>query len=279
MVTSIKKLILIILLPVGFGFYPINSQAQLYVGPVLETQVTTAAFFNQSDKDGYRCNPGPGYRLGFTASKRVKNHFIFDVGLQYAHKQLNIKSVADPLLKIKNNFNYIEIPILYTLEFREHLGKKKAGISKDYEVFAGAGPVISYWLNSNGTIASSSLKEILINQLAYKAKFNYNEQDPASATDQNGMYVSDANRFQFALQLVGGVSFEPLGLQKIVVTGKVEIGQTRFTKQNAGYLPADFVEQIPLKSRPISFGINVAYLFNTKYEDSRKGKSTEKKRK
>jgi hypothetical protein len=262
----------------GFSLGSTKAYGQLYVGPILETQLTSAAFFDKSDKDAFKNIPAPGIRAGVTISKRIKNHFIFNTGLQYAHKQLHLKSALDPLLNIRQGFSYIELPISYTLEFREHLGGKKAGISKDYEVFAGAGPVISYWMGSRGTFTSSAVQETLISEIKYTTTFHFNPADLASASDLSKIYMADANRFQFALQLVGGISFEPLGLQKIVITGKVEIGQTRFSKELGGFLPANFVERVPLKSRPISFGVNAAYIFNTKYEDSRKGKSTERKR-
>ena len=235
MVTPNKKLILIILLLVGFGFYPKNGFAQLYVGPVLETQLTSAAFFDRSDKETFNSIPAPGLRAGFTVSKRIKNHFIFNTGLQYAHKQLFIKSSPDPLLRIKQNFSYIELPISYTLEFREHLGRKKAGISKDYEVFAGAGPVISYWLGSNGTFTSSAVQELLVKELKYSTTFNFNPADLSTATDLSKMYMADANRFQFALQLVGGIPSSRWACRKSLLQEKLKSDRPDFRKNTVGF--------------------------------------------
>ncbi len=119
---------------------------------------------------------------------------------------------------------------------------------------------------------SSNLLENNIDHINYTTVFggdaSSTPNQPITATTE---YIHEANRFQFAINITGGVAFEPVGLHKIVTFAQFNIAQTFLAKSDVT-LPSYDVDVLRAKNH--SFKISVAYLFDTKISTSRKGKST-----
>jgi hypothetical protein len=174
--------------------------------------------------------------------------------------------------------NYIELPIYYALEFKRLTGdlKGQGGQVKTYNWFIGAGPVISYWLSEKGTLASSNPLEINIEQIDYTTRFGTPDNQLNFTTDTNIKNVADANRYQFGVNFTGGVAFEPVGLHKIVASFQLTLQQTFFSDNNNGIFALVLDDVDVLKSRNHNIRFSLAYLFDTKLEKRKKGKSTKK---
>lgn len=265
-----------------FCFIAVSEvNAQLLVGPVVGGAVSKATFFDKVDKDNYNAYPIPGFDAGGMASMRVKKNFVLNVQLLYAQRGKIYRGTndvrSDSQFRLTSRMKYIEMPIFYVLEFKQatkNFNSGKGGQRKVYDWFAGGGPVISYWLSNQGTLKSSYLLENGIDKLSYKTVFGKEDGSFDATNDANVQSITEPNRFQFAINISGGVAFQPVGFQKIIVTGHLNIGQTFFSRTTNGYFPASFVDPDAMRVKNHTFRISAAYLFDTKIENLRKGKST-----
>lgn len=256
-----------------------ETRAQLRVGPVVGAGVSKVFFFDHSNYDSFKTLPSIGFDGGIMGSLAVHKNFVLNAQLLYSYRSKHIEGIAGPnsdgQFKFNSNMQYIELPIFYVLEFKS-LTKNpssRGGRVKTYNWFVGGGPTISYWLSSKSTLRSSNLLENNIDHINYKAVFGSNPAatQPLTSTQE---FISDANRFQFAINITGGVAFEPVGLHKIVTFAQFNIAQSFFAKSDVS-LPSYDVDVMRAKNH--SFKISVAYLFDTKIETSKKGKSTKNK--
>ncbi len=77
----------------------------------------------------------------------------------------------DGMLKNSARYNYIDMPINYTVDFRGKIGK-----SKEFKYFLGIGPNISYWLGGKGKLYNTDLEEANLGELSYKIKFSKSDE-------------------------------------------------------------------------------------------------------
>src|SRR5690606_8367111 len=164
-------------------------------------------------------------------------------------------------------YNYLEMPILYTAEFKGTFGS-----GKEYKWYFGAGPNVSYWLGGKGRMTSSDLNELVIDELAYKVVFY---KDPETIAE-NEMTVVDPNRMQLGLNIGAGFVFEPLGYQKFMLLFRYELGHSFLSRTTDG----DFepvIYQDDMRVRNHGLRISFAYLIDTKISERKKGKSTIKR--
>jgi len=262
-----------------FIFTP-DTKAQLLVGPVAGGEVAKAFFFDSQFR--YKSLPTFGYEGGVMASMRVRKNFVLNAQLLYSQRSKHVVGLAnsrsDNLFNLTSSMKYIELPIFYVLEFKSLTGdaEGRGGRVKTYNWFIGGGPIISYWLSNKGRLSSSPLKEVYIDHIDYTTVFGRDNNSFTSASDFNKESISEPNRFQFGINITGGVAFEPVGFHKIVTSIHLNIAQT-FLAKSDGIFPAslDDVDIMKVKNHSIRF--TVAYLFDTKLETSKKGKSTKSK--
>jgi hypothetical protein len=265
---------------------------QLYLGPTLGSRLSTLTYFDDRAKDEYKALPAFGFDVGFMMSRRIKDRFCLNAELIYSQKGKIVKGKTDPftynqngqtkignpdpLYYNKQRNHFIELPIYYMLEFKRTVGKHAgmAGQQKAYKWFIGGGPTISYWLGGKGNLQSSWLKEDLIDNLKYKVVFN--KDSLKQSEDAHVMNVTGPNRVQFAINLTGGIALEPVGFQKIVIAAHLELGQSFMAKKNPGVFPGSNADQDVLRAKYHSLRLSVSYLFDTKVEDKKRGKSTNK---
>ena len=187
-----------------------SLNAQILIGPVAGPQVSWVSHDRYGDNKGvYKQSPVVGFHAGLGVSFRVHKRFFLNTAILYSTKGKNLEGSSDPRLKFKSNYNYIDVPMVYTVEFLHKVGKVK-----QYKFFFGIGPNVSYWLGGKGYIENSQLSENIIDRLDYKIVFDKEEND----YDNNQMNVRDPNRFQFGLNFATGFVFEPLGFQKVMLT-------------------------------------------------------------
>jgi Outer membrane protein beta-barrel domain len=262
------------------------AQDQLYIGPSLGARLSTVTFFEDRAKNDFKSLPAFGFDLGLMVERRIKGRFCLNAQLIYSQKGKIVKGTSnavfdinsqapDPLYQNKQTNRYIELPIYFNLEFKNNVGKSEgmAGTLKSYKWFIGGGPTISYWLGGKGKLQSSNVKEDLqMKNMAYK--INFRSDSIQNLTDITKMYVTNPNRLQFAINITGGIALEPVGFQKIVIAAHLELGQTFMSKGNSGYFPGSKVDHDELKAKYHSLRFSVSYLFDTKIEKSKQGKST-----
>lgn len=246
----------------------VPSYSQLLVGPEVGVNYSWTSFRDKDLKEVYKMSPVPGFHVGGHLAFKVRNRFFLHTSLLYATKGRVLNGKLDGLLKNSARYNYIDMPINYTVDFRGKIGK-----SKEFKYFLGIGPNISYWLGGRGKLYNSELEEDNVGELSYKIKFNKSESGQAS----DEMRVEDPNRLQLGLNLMAGMVFEPWYKQRFMFSVRYELGHTYLAKSDGNFLGTYFSD--PLKSRNQGFRISLSYLVDLKTEERKKGKSTIDKRK
>jgi hypothetical protein len=260
--------------------FTLDSKAQLLVGPVVGAGVSKVFFFDHSNYDSYKTLPSLGFDGGLMASLSVHKNYVLGAQLLYSYRSKQVNGTdgnnSDSQYKFNSNMQYLELPIFYLVEFKSLNGNPtgRGGRVKTYNWFLGGGPTISYWLSGKSTLRSSNLLENNIDHINYTAVFGSDNSGVAPDIHSTKEYIGDANRFQFAINITGGIAFEPVGLHKIVTFAQLNIAQTFFAKSDVS-LPTYDVDVLRAKNH--SFRLSVAYLFDTKIETSKKGKSTKGK--
>ncbi len=245
-------------------------RAQILIGPVVGPQVSWVSFDDKDSKSMYSRRPVYGFHAGLGLSFRVHKRFFLHTAFLYSTKGKYFEGKTDELLRFKSNYNYIDVPMVYTVEFLHKVGK-----TKQYKFFFGIGPNVSYWLGGKGYLENTQLSEVLVERIDYKIVFDRAENDYA----ENEMNVTGANRLQLGLNLQTGFSFEPLGLQKIMVTLRYEAGHSFLSPGGEGTFRLTNEYRDDLRTRIQGLRVSFSYLIDLKNEDAKKGKSTINKRK
>lgn len=242
--------------------------AQILVGPTAGLNYSWTSFDDKDLKDIYDVSPVIGFHAGATVSFRVRNKFFLNTSLLYSTKGRKVKNNFDRLYNHEVRYNYIEMPIIYTFEFK---GTVSSG--KQYKWYFGAGPNVSYWLGGKGTLSNSDLDEGNVSALHYHVVF---DKDPELIRPHE-MIVQDPNRIQLGLNIAAGFVFEPLGYQKIMLMVRYELGHSFMSRTGNGMF-YNIAYQDEMKVRNQGFRVSLSYLVDLKVEERKKGKSTIKKK-
>nr|WP_255534603.1 outer membrane beta-barrel protein [Chryseolinea lacunae] len=245
-----------------------STFSQVLVGPEVGANYSWTSFGDKDLKSAYKVSPTFGYHVGGHLGFKVRKRFFLHTSLLYATKGRVLQGKDDPLTKNTSTYRYIDMPISYTVDFKGKIGK-----SKEFKYFLGVGPNVSYWLGGKGKLYTSELKANNFDEVHYKIVFK--KSPDAQADDE--MNVDVPNRLQLGLNLVAGAVFEPGQRQRIMFTIRYELGHSYIAKSN-GTFNQDYFQD-PLQSRSQGFRVSLAYLYDLKTEDRKKGKSTIDRRK
>ena len=240
------------------------SSAQILIGPVAGGQYSWISFDDKENKDFYKVKPVAGFHAGVGLSFLVRKRFFLHTAFLYSTKGKIIEGKEDKLLDNKVTYHYIDIPILYTVDFKGRIGH-----SKEFKYFLGAGPNLSYWLGGKGKFTNTDLSESIKPERSYTIVFNKKPED----TEEDEMTVEDPTRIQLGLNLAAGIIFEPFGYQKFMFSVRYELGHSFFSRTSNGIFRDTYYQDV-LRSRNQGFRISLAYLVDLHTADRKKGKST-----
>jgi hypothetical protein len=245
------------------------SSAQILIGPVAGAQYSWVSFDDSNNKDFYRVSPVKGFHAGMALSFLVRKRFFLHTSFLYSVKGKIITGKEDLLLRNEVTYRYIDIPILYTVDF-----KGKIGNGKEFKYFIGTGPNLSYWLSGKGEYYNTDLSENSIYEpRQYRIAFGKLPED----TQENEMSLQDPNRIQLGLNITAGIVFEPFGYQKFNFNVRYELGHSFFSRTTNGFFSQSNYQDV-MRSRNQGLRVSIAYLVDLKVEDRNKGKSTIKKK-
>lgn len=242
--------------------------SQILIGPIAGVNYSWTSFGERDDRSDYSVNPVLGYHFGGHIAFKVRKRFFLHTSILYSTKGKVIKGKLDPLLNNKVQYNYIDVPIVYTIDF-----KRKLGGGKEFKYFLGIGPNVSYWLGGKGTLYNNDLNENGLPEQDYKIVF---KKDVSTLGDDR-MNVATPNRFQLGLAFTAGIEFEPSGTNRIMLNVRYELGHSYLSREEDGVFPISITYTDPLKIRSQGFRISLAYLIDLKVEQRKKGKSTIKR--
>jgi hypothetical protein len=245
--------------------------AQVYIGPMAGGQLSWTKFDDKEFYDSYDIKPVWGYHAGMNVSMKVRNRFFLHTSLLYSTKGRRIEGVDDALLTNKVKYNFIEIPIIYAVDFRAHLGS-----GKEFKYYIGLGPNISYWLGGKGKIYNSDLDEnadYASRDLEYRIAFRQ-ASDELNAKEMN---VAEPNRIQLGLNIATGLVLEPHAGRRILVLLRYEVGHSFLSRESNGTFVPTYYQDV-LQSRNQGLRLSVSYMVDLRTEDRKRGKSTIKQK-
>jgi hypothetical protein len=262
---KLTPIFLVVLLPILLRN---RAEAQVLVGPVVGTHVGWASYDDPDLKDFYDISPTFGFHAGGSLAFRVQKRFFLQSSIMYTQKEKKISGGGDGMFYHALRNRYIDMPILYTAEFKARLGKDKV-----YKWYVGVGPNISYWLGGSGKLRNSDLDENLIEELRYTVTFGKHDE-----IGEREMNVEDPNRLQLGLNVSAGLIFEPMGIHKFMLTTRYEHGHSFLSRESNGVygLPGVLHYEDELKVRNNAFVVSLYYFVDLKIEERHKGKSTSK---
>lgn len=261
---------------IALAFFCIESVAQVLIGPVVGGHVGWATFENKDIKDTVRVKPYLGFNVGACVSFRVRKKFFLQTSILYSRKAKVIEGKKDKDLLNDTKFNYIEMPILYTAEFKGKLGKKSI---REFKWYLGVGPTISYWLGGKGVLINSDLDESNIKSLPYKITFGKKREEEVKEGEMN---IQDANRIQLAINISAGLILEPVGFNKIMVALRYELGHSFLSPTGKGFfgglekynIVKGYEDELQVRMQTLNLSLH--YFIDLKTDQRRKGKSTSK---
>ena len=250
--------------------------AQILVGPVVGGQINWMVFDEKSSRDLYKLKPLLNFHAGASVSFHAQKRFFLHTSILYARKGkvLEAKDLANTRNEV--SYRYIDVPILYTVEFKAKLGREKV-----FKWYFGVGPTISYWLGGKGILVSDDLNENSINPPDYKLPYKIVFRKDSISVAVDEMNIREPNLIQLGLNFSAGLIFEPIRAQKFMINARYTFGQSFFsrsgiTKGEFG-LPGIVNYEDDLKIRSRELVLSLHYLIDLKTADRKKGKSNVKK--
>jgi opacity protein-like surface antigen len=261
----------VVILSLFFIVYTNTSSAQIiWAGLKAGAQMNFAKIDASSFKDTVRINPVGGFNVGAALLFKVRDRYFLHTEYIYSTKSKVLTGKVDPDLKDKLTYQYVEIPILFTMQFKGHLGK-----GKEFKYYLGAGPNVAYVLGGRGTITSGELHENNMNSLSYKIKFG----SRPDHEHPDYIYYNSANRFQFGINVGAGILIEPAPKHKMILDVRYTFDQTLFGKKSADYLiPHDYSDNLRFRNRLVKVSVLYLLQYNLSKKERNKGKSNIKSR-
>ncbi len=212
----------------------------------------------------------PHLKLGFSAAGLIafplKNKYSLQVegGFSQQGTKTTFNSGLQTLQTNEATYYFTDMAMGLRRTFRL---KIKEDIASNW--FVNIGPNINYWLSGNGRI-----------ETAYGIPQDYTIAFDQSGAAYDKIYVNNANRWLFGLNLGLGFSATTLRNQKIITELRLTWGQTYLGDSKSAYWNnVTFQGQESLKFNLKVLNISVAYVFDKDIKKSKMGKSTLKKKK
>jgi hypothetical protein len=246
-------------------------RAQIYIGPMAGGKLSWTKFDNRDLYQSYDLKPVFGYQAGANISLKVRNRFFLHTSFLYSTKGKKLEGNLDPMLKNRVRYNYIDVPIIYAVDFRARLGS-----GKEFKYYFGIGPTVSYWLGGKGTLYNSDLDEnadFASRDLEYTIVFRQEAGDVPSTQ----MNVAEPNRLQLGLNIASGFVFEPRPDQRILLLLRYELGHSFLSGDSNGIFLSTYYEDV-LQARNKGISLSVSYMIDLKIENRKRGKSTIKRK-
>ncbi len=221
-------------------------------------------FANALDHQNTTSMIKPGFSIAGLIIFPLKRKYAFvsEVGFTQQGRAISFTTIGSH--KNISTYNFIELSMGIRKTFRL---KIKENIPTNW--FVNFGPNINYWLSGRGRIDT----EFGITQ-KYTMVF---DKPPGTAYDK--MYINNENRWLFGLNLGVGFTATTKKNQRLLTELRLTWGQTYLgNSQSASWNNLVFQGQQSLKFNLKVLNFSVGYIFDKDLRDSKKGKSTIRKR-
>jgi len=245
---------------------PVFGIAQRFkIGVKAGLSLNYVGFGEEEDKQRFSRGLARGYTggllVGFPLGKSKRYELITEGAFSRKGKVLKFN---DNTWTNTQSFNMIDATMLLRRTFHFHIREDLPA-----EWFFNIGPEVSHWLSGKGAFKADGP------EYDYKMVFN-GERD--GSLDR--MYVAQENRWLFGLALGVGFTAPLRNNQKLTTELRFISGHTFLSRQktfNPNDYPVVSFEET-LRTNLKVFNITLAYTYDFSVQESRKGKSTIKKK-
>lgn len=205
--------------------------------------------------------PALGWMVAGLASYRFNQRFGIKAELGYARK---VSKLKDDSLGYKNtlNLHLADFSFIANYRYPITLGKLKS------ELYFGAGPSISYWLGSDGSLATSG------------GTSNYSVvMSEETATTMETMYLTGTHPWQLGLDVGAGIMLPITRVQRLLLELRANIGFTSLGEPGSmvTFQGQNFSDTGLLTQKLHSLTLSASYVFSYNLLESKLGRSTKEK--
>lgn len=234
------------------------------IGPKAGFNVYKSRFNFSEDEATYEQKYKIGFQLGIALDLPLKEMIHFNVEFYYSRKGKKT-IIVDEGFTNDATYNFLEIPLL--LRFSFNASKVRSG---NLNWHLDIGPTMSYWLGGKGELSSTGPT------IEYEIVFG---DPPAGRSELDKMYISQANRLQWGLMAGAGIEYPIFRSQVLFVDLRAAFGGSNLAEsEGSANLPIlGFSDSMDV--RFLEFSLSAAYTFEIDWIQTRRGKSTVRKRK
>lgn len=268
MPVTFRHKVMVLLLLLSIVLIKTATAQVIWAGLKIGGELSKARIDPASFKDSVKVRPAIGYQAGAVILFKVKDRYFLHTEYLYSVKsKINLGKI-DPDLKDKVTYHYFEVPVLFTIQFKGHLGKQR-----EFKYFLGVGPNVAYLLSAKGVIESGELKEQGFSPMKYKVEFSQRE----NREHNDIIHYTKVNRVQFGINVGAGLLLEPVPKHKMIVDVRYTIDQTLFGKQSADFIvPHDYDDNLRFRNQSLKFSVMYLLEYNLSKKERNKGKSNKK---
>lgn len=225
-----------------------------------------ASFRDKEQKDTFSIKPSTGFEVAGLIGFPLKNNYSVIIEGGFSQKS---RVLTDDASNFENHstYRFVEGSLLLRKAYKFQLGKNVPA-----EWFVNLGPEVGYWLSGRGYFTSGGPK------YPYRIEF-----DKTPDGDFDYLYYNSANRMFFGLVLGVGMKAPlknntALSAELRFVSGHTNLGQNKYA-----YPPREWYASLlnyndTMRMNLKCISLSVAYTYDFDRIESRKGKSTIKKR-
>ena len=223
-----------------------------------------ASFRDKDQKDTFSIKPSHGFTIGGLVGFPLKNNYSVIIEGGFSQKS---RTLVDGVLQNRSTYKFVDGAMLLRKAYKFSLGENIPA-----EWFFNIGPEVGYWLSGKGYFTAGGPR------YPYTIEF-----DKVPDGDMAYLYYNSANRMFFGLVLGVGMK-APLRNNTAIsaelrfVSGHTNLGSNKYEYHPREWYAAllNYNDTMRMNLKVIS--LSVAYTYDFDKIESRKGKSTIKKR-
>lgn len=224
-----------------------------------------ASFRDKNQKDTFAVKPSPGFNVGALIGFPLKNNYSVIIEGGFSQKGRTIKEFD--LLENHSTYKFVDGSLLLRKAYKFNLGKNIPA-----EWYFNIGPEVAHWLSGKGYFTAGGPK------YPYQISF-----EGVPDGDMNRLYYNSANRWFFSLVLGVGMK-APLKNNTAIsvdlrfISGHTNLGVNKYEYPTREWFASLLNYNDTLRMNLKTISLSVAYTYDFDKVESRKGKSTLKKK-
>lgn len=275
MLTIMAQAFLNIMGKVRRNFFPVicmimlanAADAQKYsLGVRAGGTVNWASFRDKDQKDTFSIMPSSGFTISALVGFPLKNNYSVIIEGGFSQKSRTLRD-DEASLENHSTYKFVDGALLLRKAYKFELGKDIPA-----EWFFNIGPEVGYWLSGKGHFTAGGPK------YPYQIEF-----DNTPDGDMHYLYYNNANRVFFGLVLGVGMkaplrNSTAISAELRFISGHTNLGANKYDYHPREWYAALLNHNDTMRMNLKVISLSVAYTYDFDKVESRKGKSTLKKK-